>query len=104
MTSQRQQQEVDRNYDAFMGVLDSILAEHRDELALMRDGRIVGYFDTPREAARGCVRAVSGRHFLDSGSHGRADLSRRLVGCLALNGDASGVGSSCQCRYFDPLR
>jgi hypothetical protein len=49
MTSQRQQQQVDRNYDAFMGMLDSILAEHRDELALMRDGEIVGYFNTPRE-------------------------------------------------------
>ena len=49
MTSQRQQQEVDRNYDAFMAILDSILAEHRDELALMRDGKIVGYFNTPRE-------------------------------------------------------
>lgn len=49
MTSERQQQEVDRNYDAFMGMLDSILAEHRDELALMRDGEIVGYFNTPHE-------------------------------------------------------
>ncbi|HEX8466382.1 MAG TPA: hypothetical protein VF620_01085 [Allosphingosinicella sp.] len=49
MTSQRQQREVDRNYDAFMGMLGSILAEHRDELALMRDGKIVGYFTTPRE-------------------------------------------------------
>ena len=50
MTSQRQQHEVDRNYAAFMAMLDSILAEHRDELALMRDGKIVGYFATPREA------------------------------------------------------
>ncbi|HEX8240607.1 MAG TPA: hypothetical protein VF574_12780 [Allosphingosinicella sp.] len=49
MTSQRQQEEVDRNYDAFMSMLDSILPEHRDELALMRDGQIVGYFNTPRE-------------------------------------------------------
>jgi hypothetical protein len=49
MTSQRQQQEVDRNYEAFMELLDSILAEHRDELALMRDGRVVGYFDTPHQ-------------------------------------------------------
>ena len=50
MTSQRQQLEVDRNYEAFVGMLDSILAEHRDELALMRDGKIVGFFDTPRQA------------------------------------------------------
>jgi hypothetical protein len=49
MTSQRQQLEVDRNYAAFMELLDSVLAEHRNELALMRDGKIVGYFDTPRD-------------------------------------------------------
>lgn len=52
MTSQRQSEEVDRNYDVFMGMLESILDEHRDQLALMKDGRIVGYFDTPREALK----------------------------------------------------
>ena len=50
MDVERQRQEVDRNYDAFMRMLGSILEEHRDQLALMRDGRIVGYFETPREA------------------------------------------------------
>jgi hypothetical protein len=47
---QRQNEEVDRNYEAFKKVLGSLLAEHRDQLALMRDERIVGFFDTPREA------------------------------------------------------
>jgi hypothetical protein len=50
MDVQRQRQEVDRNYDAFTRVLGAILADHRDELALMREGRIVAYFDTPRQA------------------------------------------------------
>ncbi|HEX8655769.1 MAG TPA: hypothetical protein VF693_11170 [Allosphingosinicella sp.] len=50
MDVERQKQEVDRNYDIFMRILGSILEEHRDQLALMRDGKIVGYFDTPREA------------------------------------------------------
>ena len=50
MDEQRQKQQVDQNYDAFVRVLGSILADHRDELALMRDGKIVGYFTTPREA------------------------------------------------------
>lgn len=50
MNEARQRIEVDRNYDAFMRMLGSILSEHRDQLALMRDGRIVGYFDRPREA------------------------------------------------------
>ena len=52
MTSQRQREEIDRNYDAFMGMLGSILDEHRDQHALMKDGRIVGYFDKPGDAYR----------------------------------------------------
>jgi hypothetical protein len=50
MDSERQRQEVDRNYDAFVRVLGSILPQHRDQLALMRDGCIIGYFDTPKQA------------------------------------------------------
>ena len=42
--------QVDQNYDAFQRVLGAILLSHRDQLALMRDGEIVGYYDTPREA------------------------------------------------------
>jgi hypothetical protein len=48
----RQKAEVDQNYDAFVRILGSLLGEHRDQLALMRDGVVVGYFDTPREALR----------------------------------------------------
>lgn len=50
MDRARQKIEVDRNYDAFMRMLGNILPMHRDQLALMRDGEIVGYFATPREA------------------------------------------------------
>jgi hypothetical protein len=46
----RQSREVDRNYDAFVRMLTSIIDDHRDQLALMRDGKIVGFFNTPREA------------------------------------------------------
>jgi hypothetical protein len=49
MDMQRQNEEVDRNYGAFMRILESLLPDHRDQLALMRDERIVGYFNTPRE-------------------------------------------------------
>jgi len=48
----RQEAEVDGNYDAFTRLLGTILNDHRDQLALMRDRRIVGYFDTPREALK----------------------------------------------------
>ena len=51
----RQKLEVDRNYDVFMRVLSSLLPEHRDEYALMRDGKIVGFYKKPGEANRAGV-------------------------------------------------
>jgi hypothetical protein len=50
MDAQLQKRQVDQNYDAFVRKLGSILETHRDQLALMRDGKIVGYFNTPRDA------------------------------------------------------
>ena len=55
MDEQRQKQQVDLNYDAFVRLLGSIIEEHRDQLALMRDGKIVGYFDKPGDANRAGV-------------------------------------------------
>jgi hypothetical protein len=52
MDADRQKQQVDLNYDAFVRVLGSILQDHKDQLALMRDGQIVGYFQSPRDALR----------------------------------------------------
>jgi hypothetical protein len=50
MDRDRQSLEVERNYDAFVRMLGSIIDQHRDELALMRDERIVGYFSTAHDA------------------------------------------------------
>jgi hypothetical protein len=55
MDQARQKLEVDRNYDKFMRVLASLLPEHRDQLALMRDGQIVEFFDKPSDAYRAGV-------------------------------------------------
>ncbi len=52
MDAGRQKQQVDGNYDAFVRILASLLQEHRDEYALMRDGEIVGFFPKPGEANR----------------------------------------------------
>jgi hypothetical protein len=51
----RQKEQVDRNYDVFMRLLGSLLPEHRDEYALMRDGEIVGFFAKPGDANRAGV-------------------------------------------------
>ena len=50
MDVQRQKQQVDLNYDSFVRLLGGIIEAHRDQLALMRDGKIVGFFDTPKLA------------------------------------------------------
>jgi hypothetical protein len=55
MDAVRQKLEVDRNYDAFVRVLASLLPDHRDEYALMRDGEIVDFFAKPGEANRAGV-------------------------------------------------
>lgn len=52
MDSARQKQEVDRNYDAFMRLLGSLLPERRNQWALMRDGKIIAFFDKPGDANR----------------------------------------------------
>jgi hypothetical protein len=38
--------EVDRNYDAFVAHLPTLLNEHRDKFALMRAGAIVGFHES----------------------------------------------------------
>jgi len=55
MGAARQKHEVDRNYDAFVRMLSSLLPDHRDEYALMRDGEIVGFYEKPGDANRAGV-------------------------------------------------
>lgn len=61
MDQARQKLEVDRNYDAFVRSLGTILPRHRGEYALMRHGKIVDYFDRPGSAnVAGCERFADG--------------------------------------------
>jgi len=55
MDTARQKQQVDRNYDSFVRILGQLLPSHRDQLALMRDGEVVGFYATPREALEAAV-------------------------------------------------
>lgn len=55
MDAVRQKLEVDRNYDAFVRMLVSLLPGHRDEFALMRDGDIIEFFTKPGDANRAGV-------------------------------------------------
>jgi hypothetical protein len=59
MDASRQRLEVARNYDAFTRILGTLLRDHRDQLALMRDGEVVGFYDTPREALEAAAERFS---------------------------------------------
>lgn len=63
MDAQLQKQQVDLNYDAFVRMLGGILVDHRDQLALMRDGMIVGYYETPRAALQAADSMFSDQIF-----------------------------------------
>ncbi|WP_439544987.1 hypothetical protein [Sandarakinorhabdus sp.] len=56
MDNDAQRREVDQNYDRFQRILGSILAEHEGQIALMRHGEIVGFFDHVRDALN-CARS-----------------------------------------------
>ena len=45
-----QEVEVDRNWDAFQMLLPDIIHAHRGKHALMRDGKIIDFFDGAWEA------------------------------------------------------
>ena len=63
MDQARQKLEVDRNYDAFTRTLGSILHEHRDEYALMRDCQVVAFFAKPGDAYRAGVERFADHIF-----------------------------------------
>ena len=44
------QDQIDRNYQAFQQQLPSLPAMRRGKFALMRDGEIIEFFDTARDA------------------------------------------------------
>jgi hypothetical protein len=44
------QEEVDRNYEAFIKELPNIIRDHRGQYALMKDEKIINYFSTAADA------------------------------------------------------
>ncbi len=46
----KQQEQVDRNYNVFVKQLPELMQSHGGKFALMRDGEIVAFFDTARDA------------------------------------------------------
>src|SRR5215470_2911778 len=48
--TQRLHEQIERNYRAFTLKLPGLLMSHQGKFALMRDGEIVEFFDTARDA------------------------------------------------------
>lgn len=44
------QNEIDRNYEAFVKALPNLLASHRDQYALMKGGQILGFYSSAIDA------------------------------------------------------
>lgn len=55
MDRELQAREVDRNYDAFVRILGTLLPDHRNQFALMRDAKVVDFFERPGDANRAGV-------------------------------------------------
>lgn len=49
---QRDDTEVRRNYEAFMQQLPELLSSQRGKFALMRDAKVIEFFDTSADAYR----------------------------------------------------
>ena len=43
-------EQVKKNYDAFVAQLPDLIKTHPGRFALMREGAIIEFFDTPRDA------------------------------------------------------
>jgi hypothetical protein len=44
------QDEIDRNYAAFVAILPTLIASHREQYALMKGGKILGFYSTAVDA------------------------------------------------------
>ena len=59
MDMEKYQREVDRNYHEFQRLLPTLLPNYRNKYALMKEGKILGYFTTARDAAEAAKIAIS---------------------------------------------
>jgi len=57
------QKEVDENYEEFVRLLPTILSQHRDKFALMRQKAVLGYFSTAQDAATAALSFVPDGRF-----------------------------------------
>jgi hypothetical protein len=57
------QEQLKRNYDAFVEKLPELLPLHGGKFALMRDGEIIEFFDSARDAVLSGTKAYPDKEF-----------------------------------------
>ena len=57
------QEEVDRNYEAFMKELPSLIKSHGGQFALMKDQKILNFFTTAEDARAAAVAFIPDKVF-----------------------------------------
>ena len=68
-----QQEEVDRNYEAFKKMLPDLLESNPGRTALMRHGKVIACFDTDRDAIE------AGRIFYEDRRFSIQEITRRRI-------------------------
>ncbi len=68
-----QQEEVDRNYEAFKELLDDLLGTDADRFALMHNAKLIACFDTLRDARK------AGKEFLDGKPFSVQEITKENV-------------------------
>ena len=63
MSTDKQQVEVDRNYEAFKTLLPDLLKTDVNRYALMHNREVVACFDTSRDAMQAGRTLLGGKHF-----------------------------------------
>ena len=57
------QKEVDRNYEAFVLLLPTLMATHRGQYALMKDGKILGFYSSAIDARTAAEAFISDKMY-----------------------------------------
>lgn len=63
MTTLTQQEEVDRNYEAFKQMLSELMESDAGRFALIHNKELVACFDTNRDAVQAGKKLLEGRRF-----------------------------------------
>jgi hypothetical protein len=53
------QKEIDKNYDSFVAMLPTLIATHRDQYALMKNGEVLGYYSSAVDARTAAETFIS---------------------------------------------